>query len=377
MTNNKKKKIPWGQYMFLVLSTMITAAFGYFISIYFFESIGAEDRTIVETLLLSILLLLYIYAAIFLQLAIHEAGHLIFGLLTGFSFLSYRIGSFMWVKENEKLKIKRMSIAGTGGQCLMNPPENPGEKPPFILFNLGGSITNIVCGLLFFGLFFLFKNMVYFSGFLLFLGVFGIFFALFNGIPMKLGMVNNDGYNALSLGKNPEALRSFYTQLKVVGKASEGTRIKDMPEEWFFRAEVKDSISLTMDVFGSSRLMDMHRFVEADQLMSELLETDYLAGLHRHLLTSERMYCELIGENRKDVLESLADKKQRKFMKSMRKNPSILRTEYGYALLAEKDSAKAVKIMTEFEKVARTYPVKSEIESEREFIDIINSITVR
>ncbi|MGN0027478.1 MAG: hypothetical protein ACI33I_10830 [Clostridium sp.] len=29
----------------------------------------------------------------------------------------------MFIKENDKLKLKKLSLAGTGGQCLMSPPE--------------------------------------------------------------------------------------------------------------------------------------------------------------------------------------------------------------------------------------------------------------
>ena len=42
-------------------------------------------------------MLLVMYAAIIAQIAIHEAGHLVFGLLSGYRFGSYRIFSLMWL----------------------------------------------------------------------------------------------------------------------------------------------------------------------------------------------------------------------------------------------------------------------------------------
>ena len=59
----------------------------------------------------------------FLQIVVHEAGHLVFGLLTGYQYSSFRIGSFMWVKLDGKIRLKRYSMSGTGGQCLMAPPD--------------------------------------------------------------------------------------------------------------------------------------------------------------------------------------------------------------------------------------------------------------
>ena len=63
-------------------------------------------------------------------------------------------------------------------------------------------------------------------------------------------------------------------------------------------------------------------------------------------------------------------KEQRKFMKAMKKYPSVLRTEYSLALLLEKNITKAERIKKEFEKVAKTYPYAHEINSERDLIKI-------
>ena len=54
----------------------------------------------------------------------------------------------------------------------------------------------------------------------------------------------------------------------------------------------------------------------------------------------------------------------------MRTFPSVIRTEYAYALLVEQDQGKAGKAMETFEKVAKTYPYPNDINSERELIQI-------
>ena len=58
----------------------------------------------------------------------------------------------------------------------------------------------------------------------------------------------------------------------------------------------------------------------------------------------------------------------KKFLKAMKKNPSILRLQYTYHLLAEHEEAKAKEDLEMFEKVALTYPNDCEIEGERELI---------
>ncbi len=45
------------------------------------------------------LLLLGFYAVLFLQIILHEFGHMIAGWLSGYQFTSFRVGSLMWVRQ--------------------------------------------------------------------------------------------------------------------------------------------------------------------------------------------------------------------------------------------------------------------------------------
>ena len=56
--------------------------------------------------------------------------------------------------------------------------------------------------------------------------------------------------------------------------------------------------------------------------------------------------------------------------KGMQRFPSVMRTEYACALLAEGDAAKAEGLLLQFETCAGTYPYEAEIQSERELIQI-------
>ena len=80
-----------------------------------------------------------------LLVLLHEAGHLACGLLTGYRFVSYRVQSHVWYRRGGKLCRGRYLIPGTGGQCLMAPPQTE-ERFPFVLYNLGGGLFNIVPG---------------------------------------------------------------------------------------------------------------------------------------------------------------------------------------------------------------------------------------
>ena len=47
---------------------------------------------------------------LYLQIAVHEGGHLVFGLLTGYRFCSYRLGSLMVLKEEDRLGLGLMGV---------------------------------------------------------------------------------------------------------------------------------------------------------------------------------------------------------------------------------------------------------------------------
>ena len=98
-----------------------------------------------------------------------------------------------------------------------------------------------------------------------------------------------------------------------------------------------------------------------------------MIGLHRNLVICDRMYHELIHENRPEVVASFYTKEQQKFMKAMRTFPSVIRTEYAYERLVEKDQGKAGRAMEAFEKVAKTYPYPNDMNSERELIELVNT----
>lgn len=94
---------------------------------------------------------LSLYVSLLLTTIIHEAGHLVMGLATGYKYLSFRIGSIVLQKTEQGLKFKKYSIAGTGGQCLMIPPEvkNP-EDVPYFWYNFGGGLFNLLTAVLWF-----------------------------------------------------------------------------------------------------------------------------------------------------------------------------------------------------------------------------------
>ena len=370
---SEQKKKNGGQIIGVIFFVAISMVAGFAIGLFLADGVFVGD-TLADVLPQALILFTGLFVVMYGHIALHEAGHLLFGLLTGYGFSSYRVGSLMLVKESGKLRLRSRSIAGTGGQCLMTPPDMVDGKIPYVLYNLGGITVNVllavVCLIVAQGME---QNSVW-RALMILSVVIGIGFALVNGIPLKLGGVNNDGHNALSLGKDPDAMRSFWIQMKVNEQIASGKRLKDMPAEWFEVPEdekLENPMLASLAVFATNRYMDEKNFEDGAALMERLLEGKTgMVGVHKNLMICDLAYCELIGQNRPEKLESFLSKEQKQFRQSMKTFPTVLRAEYVYALLGEKDEKKAEKLRIQFEKMAKKYPYPGDIQSERELMEL-------
>ena len=305
--------------------------------------------------------------ALYLQTAVHEAGHLVCGLLTGYRFCSYRLGSLMLLREDGHFKLRRLKIAGTAGQCLMAPPPWS-ENLPVILYNLGGCLFNLLLSVLCLLLWLPLRE--HWLGALPLVTALGGFaMALTNGIPMRVGGVDNDGRNALHLGRDTVAKRAFWLQMKVSEAQAKGLRLYQMPEIWFAWPQegMENPLVATIAVFACNRLMDQCRFSEAQEAMERLLaQKTGILGLYRNLLYCDLLYCRL-QDGQTEAAKQLLTREQLAFMKTMKNFPSVIRTQYALAV-AEGDDAKMQFYRKAFEKIAKTYPYPAEIQSERELL---------
>ena len=324
-----------------------------------------------------ILFIVSFVASFYIQMILHEAGHLVFGLLSGYRFSSFRIGNTMLLRTSKGWSLKRMKLAGTGGQCLMIPPELVEGRMPIVAYNLGGVIMNLITASIALAILLLMETKGYLFFFLIVFSAAGILIAILNGVPLKLGLVDNDGYNTLSLKRSKKALRAFWIQLKINQAQSEGVRLKDMPSSWFDLPDESDmgnTIISALAVFNENRLMDEQRFEEAEALIKKLLDSQMISiGLYEKLLIADFIYIEAITTKSKEVIDKLYNKEQAAFMKAMKSFPSVIRTEYALALL-NNDERNRDEALKRFERISKTYPNPSDIVSEGELIKTAEAI---
>lgn len=309
----------------------------------------------------------------YISIIVHEAGHLAFGLMSGYTFSSFRIGSLMWIKQDGKVKLRRLSIAGTGGQCLMTPPEAKNGNIPVVLYNLGGVIANVILAALLVLAYYLSLKVLVLALIFLFGAIISFIIALTNGLPLDVGGIPNDGMNVVHLLRDKTAAIAFRNQLLMNAAQARGVGLSDMPDEWFTlpeNANMQNVHCASIAVFAASRNMEKMDFSASQKEINSLVNSGCnMAQIHRNLLKCDLIYCRLMTDGDRAEISSLLTIEQQKFIKSMKSFPSILRTEYAVAVIRDKNVETAEKIKQNFEKVAKNYPYPQDIEQERRYME--------
>lgn len=303
--------------------------------------------------------------AIVLQIILHEAGHLITGLMTGYRFVSFRIFNLTLIRQNGKFHIKRFGIAGTGGQCILTPPEKPLKEIPTAWYNFGGVAANLITAIIAFILLFVIDEMsATLSLFLVLFGTIGVFLGLLNGIPLKLGGIGNDGYNMRLLLKDDKSKQALLTQLRVNALIQEGVRPKEMPKEWFEIAPVNygDALQATIRLMGIGHLLDMEEWDAAWEALDEAMNhQNEMIGLLAKETACETIFMALVmGQNERaaQLYTPELSTYVRQYKQVMSSKQRLL---WALALYQEKDTAKAKEIYRTVYQQKEQYLMQGEV----------------
>lgn len=329
-------------------------------------------------------LIVYMFVAAVIHIILHEGGHLIAGLATGYEFTSFRIGSLVWIKDKKgKIRLKRMKIQGTGGQCLLRPPKGPIEECPYKWYHLSGGLMNIglgiVCILLY--LFLLPKNYITYALFEEF-GAVGIALGLANLIPCKVGGVQNDGYNLIELGKDMNAKKCMNMVLEINALLTVADSYADLPKELI--EEIKTMDFTKMDITNASianafNYQAAMYFAEGNydksyELQKYMLDTPGVLPIIKNEAKCECLFYEIVHTQNKEKVEELYDKELQKYVKATAMYPSRQRLLHAYYHLYMKDEKKANEALEKLKKLVDTYMIKADALLELEVATNIKAI---
>ena len=301
-----------------------------------------------------------------LQFALHEVGHLLFGLASGYKFSSIRLYKYAIVKDDSGYHVKKFNIQGTGGQCIMTLPEdtNP-SRVPFFWYNAGGVIVNVVLVAISIVVLSCCDLGMVAESFFIMLAFTGAFIALTNGVPLSFNGLCNDGRNILLLMRNKRSRRFFLHMMQVASELSRGKRLKDMPREWFEDIPVdspKDYFLLANRINYAALLEDSGRFDEARRVYEEIssFKKD-LPGMIKLEIGADHILMELLTTARHDIVETIYDKWLKAYINSSYKYSPIKTVAlYALALHHDNDPVRAKQLLDELESHREDYLMPGE-----------------
>ncbi len=313
-----------------------------------------------------------------LHIIFHEGGHLICGLIKGYKFLSFRVGSLTLVKREGKLQWKKTTVAGTGGQCLMLPPECEPESCPFTLYLWGGGLMNLILGII--GTLIAMPldgfGEVVFNVF----GIMGIATAISNLVPLKAGGMANDGYNIfIDLPKSPRSRGAMCTLLRTNALLTDLESTNDLPENiksHIMNADYSDLSDVSvanMLCYKNTILIDNGRYDEAIENYQRLADDEDVLGIFKNEAKCELVYFEIMGECNAEKIDSLMDKKLTEYIKATSVYPSRKRLMYAYYLIYKKEKEKADKEYEAFLKACENSPTRIDAVIEQREMERVRS----
>ena len=322
----------------------VGAVVGYFVGKIAGDSLSRGDAPNIIFLLLAGVI------AFVLQIIVHEAGHLVCGLISGYKFVSFRVFDFKIIKdENGKLSFRYEKIAGTGGQCLMRAPEYVEGKFKFKLYLLGGVIFNVLFSIVFW--------LILPSYYTFLFALIGFTLAFLNLIPMGF----NDGMTFYHASKDETTRFVLYLQLEYVYYQSIGKNLLiEQPEivEKINSLEITNTNYLT-DSLEFIKLDGLEYFFEFNTLYNEArklyVERDDLLSVYKVELMALLVKLISLVNPEDELLEEIM-KDKTLLARLKQKNPqtkNILATyEYGVNL----DDEKALGLIAEARKFKNKAP---------------------
>ena len=304
-----------------------------------------------------------------LHIVLHEIGHLVAGLFSGYQFIMFRLFNWVWIKTENGVSKRKQSIQGLLGQALMTPPENVVE-PPMLLYHSGGLIVNFISALLLLVAGLKSSNPRV-TLFLFLSGLVAFLLFILNIVPQK----GTDGYNILQIRKRPEVLVETTNILRLYGGMVRGESFVDlkryMPKD--LPVSFEDPNKVTFYTALAAAYFEDGNFETASKMYRQLwLKRKQLIPLHKPEVYITYLFSLYLTDPLHPDVRVI--QKSQVYKNSIEnKAADVYKVQAAEAIYLEKDYKKARGLLDEGEELISTAPTVSEEHLEKLFYMYLRS----
>ena len=314
-----------------------------------------------------------IVASIFIQIFLHELGHSLAAIFSGYDFIFFRLGSFAFVKKNGKLKIAKFEIPGTGGQALFAPKGKAYENFPYKLYMYAGIISNLFFSILAFIIMYFNKN-YFLDQFSYFFASVGIYIFLTNGLKID-AEISNDAMQVKLLERHEEYRIFTKYNLKIARLLVDGKEIKDMDQDEIDFILSCDNQFAEIGILKGDYYSQNLDLDKAKEEYEKALDKEILSDrLQKQALINEIIYLSIIKKDQANY-EKYVSKEFEFFLDNfLLKLVNGYYTKYAKLLLIDKDQKAAEKLKTQYIRFRKNYIFESEIRLADKKIQIVDQL---
>lgn len=303
----------------------------------------------------------------FIHLIVHEIGHLIAGILSGYTFMMFRLFNWIWVKEDNRVVRRKQKVAGLLGQCLMLPHRDQ-EYPPYKLYHLGGVLTNA-----FFILFAFIGEHIFFEG-TVSIGLIGfifigLVFVILNLVPMG----SNDGMNLWKSCKSKAQQKVIKHSLWIYAGLVQGKTYTEL-EEFIYIDDTKpisEASNAFMKTIEAGSYIMKNQFEEATKILYQLWEKfEDLSESHKIDIVKETLFLLLLTDPDDPAVKTILETKEFKAAQKIKQADSK-RMNALYEWVINRDITETVKQLEEAKKLITQAPTLTEQKMEEHLIHYI------
>lgn len=228
--------------------------------------------------------LLAIFVAMVGAIAIHEAGHLVAGLLAGFRFSSLRIGPLQ-ISRPFRLSLYRGGRMGAAGWTRMLPNGSDRLAQRVLLMMAGGPAASLLGGIA------VLLVPIPKGLYLFLLCAFSLLIGVMNLIPLRSRACLTDGRRILMLLQNRERADRWVALIRLDSELRKGVPPERLPDEFLRKAiAVKDNTPDTVAAyaFAYASAFASHDDVRAAECLETCLQySAYASAFTQEVLMSE------------------------------------------------------------------------------------------
>lgn len=163
-------------------------------------------------------------ASYFVGVIIHEAGHVIAGLLVGFPFILVRIGALHLGREGGRWRLRWAGSGGAGGMAAHD-IRGARRRRRAAIFTCGGLLANAIAAVLIVT----FTNLRTTHSMVVWIYGWNVFMAAVSLLPIPTGGHINDGLRLLHLLRSKKHTKREMAITRIYSRSRDGERFTKMP----------------------------------------------------------------------------------------------------------------------------------------------------